>query len=76
MLGTEKASYMFFSVESICEDNGERKSYKKTEHFRVEIAKTNTRAQSVKSLLLRELSSTECRAVVKTIFYFTKQELS
>ena len=33
------------------------------------------RENSMKSLLLRELSPSECGAVVKVIFYITKQEL-
>ena len=47
MLRTEKASYMFFSVESICENNGERESYKKTKHFRVEIARQTRELNTV-----------------------------
>lgn len=74
MLGTEKASHLFFSAQSICEDNGERKRYKKTVHFRVEIARQTRDLDKV--LTSTGLSPTECWTVVKVIFYITKQELS
>lgn len=73
MLGTEEASNMFFSAQSIRQDNGERKSYKKTVHFHVEIAK-QTRELDVVPASTRAFVHW-MSSFVKAIFYITKQEL-